>query len=32
VFMVGLDNQVYHRWQTSPNTSDQWSPSSWTLL
>ena len=23
--MVGLDNQLYHRWQTTPNNSSQWS-------
>jgi hypothetical protein len=25
VFMVSLDNQLYHRWQTTPNDSSQWS-------
>jgi hypothetical protein len=30
VFMVGLDNQLYHRWQTAPNSS-QWSDS-WVSL
>ena len=29
LFLVGLDNQVYHNWQTSPNT-DTWS--GWYLL
>ena len=27
VFMVGLDNQLWHMWQTSKNNSSQWSDS-----
>ena len=31
VFMVGNDGRFYHRWQTTPNDSSQWS-GSWALL
>jgi hypothetical protein len=30
LFLVGSDNQLYHRWQTAPNSS-QWSEG-WQLL
>ena len=31
VFMVGTDKRLYHRWQTAPNNSSQWS-GSWIAL
>ena len=31
VFMVGTDGRFYHRWQTTPNDSGQWS-GGWALL
>jgi hypothetical protein len=31
VFVVGSDKQLHHRWQTTPNSSSQWSEI-WTVL
>jgi hypothetical protein len=31
IFMVGKDGRFYHKWQTAPNSNDQWS-ASWVLL
>ena len=31
VFMVGTDKRLYHKWQTAPNNSSQWS-GSWVVL
>lgn len=31
VFMVGKDGRFYHKWQTAPNSNDQWS-ANWVVL